>query len=507
MNKVQVTGQLINKGGITLFLADGTSKILPQDSWQTKDILAAILPQLAEFKPAEIDLDAFAVSKKIAAAVPSAKFSEHGSKMSVTVENGTIKDAKGLLSHMERAVYGGHSKGFKTFMGYVNDSLKRRRYSMDEFMKFLEGADLPIADDGCILGFKVLNTPDSAGFMTDHHSGKVKQRLGSLVYMPNSKVDQSRALCSTGLHIAARSYLSGFHSGRSALCLVKIKPGDVVSVPYDETSKMRVSAYHIVKVFSKEDGNAITNGTKIETLKVAAKMLAEAVVGNHEPILETVKVTGMGEIVVTLNPNARPRKVQKLRPVEDIVSKRIDPKEVKEQFKQMQKKTFWGGVAEKLGFKKAVAPISAPVVIPPQRKYVVEEPEVIDNNGHHDTGASWSEQYAPEIKPAELSIVTTIAKVAVAPYSPEAVAAIIEQPKLHVENGGFSVPATFVGLSKPKKPKAKKPATGKVEAAYTKKLAAAQKLYDNKKMSIRDIAKKLKMDRESLGKNLIRKAA
>jgi hypothetical protein len=479
MNKITVAGQLINKTGITLFLADGTSRVLPQDSWQTKEVLAAIMPQLAKNEMAKIDLDSFAVEKKLAAVAPGVRVKDKADgSMSVEMSNGKIKSADGLRSHMERAVYGGGHVGFNRFMGYVNESLRRRRYSIDELMVFLKGADLPIADDGTILGFKILNEQDKDGTMTDHHSGRVKQRLGSLVYMPNSKVDQSRALCSTGLHIAARGYLSGFwgHRSGSALCLVKIKPGDVVSVPQGETSKMRVSAYHIVKVFSKEDGQKIVNGSNIEDLPTAAKMLAEAVVGNHEPILERVKVTGYGDIEVTKNEKAKPRVLKKLRPIADI-SRRVDPTTVKAEFKAMQSKTFMSRIAGAFGFGK-----KEPVVVVNNhttvREYVVQEDEVETANNGHAGGASWSQEYAPEaIEPAE--------------KLPE----LRPQPQNSVQVG-----------DRPVIKKAKKGKAVKIDATYAKKLVKAQAFHDKGK-SIRWIATKLKMDRESLGKNLIRKAA
>lgn len=300
MNKVTVTGAVVGKNNITLFLQGSEPFMtLPQENWRTKDIMEKVAQIAITMQPLEIDLDDFTLATVLQDAV--------GNKMKVTtnpetgdlhIQSGnTTLPAKALEMHVERAAVDG-SKGLKNFMAKFE--VIKRSYTKTELLKFLEHADLPFMDDGSILGFKILQDHQDNGYMVDKHSGKVRQRLGSLVYMPESKVDQSRELCSTGLHIASRNYLSSFWGGNSRLCLVRIQPKDVVSVPIGEESKMRVSAYHIVKVFSVEDGNAIVKGKAIHELPDALRMLEEAVAGNIGPIIERVECRGYGEITVTL---------------------------------------------------------------------------------------------------------------------------------------------------------------------------------------------------------------
>jgi hypothetical protein len=169
--------------------------------------------------------------------------------------------------------------------------------------------------------------------MRDKHSQRVPQRLGSLVFMPDSKVnDNRRQACGTGLHIAARSYLSGFWASNARLCLVKIQPKDVIAVPLNERSKMRVSAYHIVKVFSKEDGEAIKNGKDIHDIPSALKLLEEAVGGDVGSIIEKVEVKMDNTVTVTpVAPKVElivQRKAKKAVKVSRVAKKTVAEKKV-----------------------------------------------------------------------------------------------------------------------------------------------------------------------------------
>jgi hypothetical protein len=290
MRSLKVVGAVVGKSNITLFLEGGTQEVLQQDAFRTQEILAKVMPDLAAGGEAVIDLDLYVT-------VGAVKFEEKiNGDVKLTAGNTVIENGAALLPHVERAKLDG-SKGFEGFLKKFGEI--KRNYTRDELLKFLEHADLPFTDDGSILGYKILGQADGE-YMTDHHSGRVRQRLGSLVYMPESKVDQSRALCSTGLHIAARPYLRGFWNSNSRLCLVKIQPKDVVSVPLNEHTKMRVSAYHIVKVFSQPVGQQIArDGKELHDIPESKQALEEAVAGIHGPIIERVEVRGYGEITVT----------------------------------------------------------------------------------------------------------------------------------------------------------------------------------------------------------------
>ena len=336
--KITIAGMIAAGNGITLFLADGQSRVLPSDGWHTQKIVDAIMPSLSQMKPVEIDLDNFSIAKQVEQlGVGNLKVDEN-ENITVQTKSGALQNAHALRPHIEQALHGSGAHGFKKFMRSLDEMIKKRAYAASELMDHMQHGDLPIADDGCLIGYKVLGQSEGE-YMVDHHTGRVKQRLGSLVYMPESKVDQSRALCSTGLHIASRKYIKGFWYGNSRLCLVKIKPKDVVSVPQGEASKMRVSAYHIVGVFGQSDGEKIATGTKIEDLPAAQELLENVVVGNHTPIIETVEVTGRGEITVKVLTKVKARSAKKHRKL----TKPLRPKGVNAKLIKTKLKALKGG--------------------------------------------------------------------------------------------------------------------------------------------------------------------
>jgi hypothetical protein len=313
VNLVKVSGNIVSKNGIVLFFADGTSQVLPNDCYRTQSILEAVLPKLARMETAEIDLDSFSIAKVVEQATNGAvKVDEKAGTL--TAKGVTVPSAP-LKQHLEEAATNGGGKALKNFLGQFVQLAKDRKHTSDELLHFLKGADLPLADDGSIIGYKMLRETDEKGVMVDDYTKKVRQRLGSLVFMRASKVDDNRReLCGTGLHIARRDYLCGGF-GRH-LCLVKIKPCDVIAVPMNETSKMRVSAYHIVKVLDDDDAEKLMSRyAKFEDHPKAEKMLMDAIAGNHTPIIETVEVEPeSGAIKVTvLEKKAAPRKVKKAR--------------------------------------------------------------------------------------------------------------------------------------------------------------------------------------------------
>lgn len=162
----------------------------------------------------------------------------------------------------------------------------KRGHSVEDLLKFMEKGELPVADDGTVLVYKRLSSTDQEGVFVDVHSGRVKQRVGSLVHMAEHMVDMNRHKdCSNGLHVARRDYLTAF-SG-DVTVLAKLAPEDVIAVPQYDARKLRAKAYHIIAVLSKEDAARVCgNQPMLDT-----KLLADAVAGNHVGILEYVEIT------------------------------------------------------------------------------------------------------------------------------------------------------------------------------------------------------------------------
>lgn len=175
-------------------------------------------------------------------------------------------------------------------------STVKRGHSVADLLKFMEKGELPIADDGTILVYKRLKSTKVEGEFVDCHSGKVKQRVGSHVFMEESMVDARRSIdCSNGLHVARRDYLSSF-SGDICV-LAKLAPEDVIAVPHSDARKLRAKGYMIIAVLSQEDHNNVTNNRKLTD----TNLLGNAVAGNHTAVIETVQITESygGGLVIT----------------------------------------------------------------------------------------------------------------------------------------------------------------------------------------------------------------
>jgi len=212
------------------------------------------------------------------------------------LEDGTIiPDMENLdlqLRHTAEKL--GNPVGIIKFFERV--SKVERGHSVKDLLKFMEKGELPIADDGSILVYKRLKSTNEEGVFVDCHSGKVKQRVGSHVFMDEALVDPNRSRdCSNGLHVARRDYLSSF-SG-DVTVLAKLAPEDVIAVPHSDARKLRAKGYFIIARLSKDDAHNVCANRKLTD----TNLLGNAVAGNHTPIIETVQITEQygGGLVIT----------------------------------------------------------------------------------------------------------------------------------------------------------------------------------------------------------------
>lgn len=110
---------------------------------------------------------------------------------------------------------------------------------------FLAHWNAPITEDGHFIAFKRVR-----GTYMDIHSNTMDNSPGQIVSMPRDEVnDNPNETCSSGLHVAATSYLGSFYSGTEGYRVVacKVDPVDVVAVPKDYGSaKMRVCRYLVL---------------------------------------------------------------------------------------------------------------------------------------------------------------------------------------------------------------------------------------------------------------------
>jgi hypothetical protein len=210
-----------------------------------------------------------------------------------------IPGVNSIKTHIDHAVKT-NSVGVQAFLARCAQFIDKRQHSVDDLMRFLERGDLPFADDGSIIAYKMLRRKyGKEDVFVDCHSGKIEQRVGSYVCVNEDLVDLNRRNeCSNGLHIARRGYLGSFGGDVCVLC--KIDPEDVMVVPHNDPNKVRVKGYHILGVMSPEAMAELKKNKPMTGDEDALRMVYNAIKGNHIDRIERVQVNGqMGTNVVT----------------------------------------------------------------------------------------------------------------------------------------------------------------------------------------------------------------
>lgn len=208
--------------------------------------------------------------------------------------NGVIPGVENLQRHLRQSAKLKDYKGFTKFLERLAPVIKDRLHSVEDLMKFMETAELPIADDGSILFLKRLKfrgTEDGKRVFVDCHSGNIRQWVGCKVQVREDLVDPDRRQdCSNGLHVASMSYIRTF--GGNVTILGKVAPEDVFAVPEYNTNKMRVAAYHIIAELPEEERCNVNSGIYLSKTEVGKKLLNDAIVGNHSSPTTLVMVGG-----------------------------------------------------------------------------------------------------------------------------------------------------------------------------------------------------------------------
>jgi hypothetical protein len=71
--------------------------------------------------------------------------------------------------------------------------------------------------------------------------------------MPRPRVDDDcNRGCSAGLHAGSLDYVRGYGNDTSRYLIVKINPRDVVSVPSEDSRKLRCCEYLVVSEFKEQ---------------------------------------------------------------------------------------------------------------------------------------------------------------------------------------------------------------------------------------------------------------
>lgn len=264
-------------------------------------VVAPVYPKESE-RP--LTKSAAAVAEIMASAVSSdsAGFSatdvegaEETTVIAVLDDGTCIPGCEVLATQAQAVAVGvGSGTGMENFLRRAG--MIKRGHSVEDLLKFIQKGELPLADDGCVLVYKLLNKTNVEGVFVDCHSGNVKQRVGSYVHMSEKLVDADRRVdCSNGLHVARRDYLRSF--GGNVCVLAKLAPEDVIAVPQYDARKLRAKGYHIIAELSSTDRDRVKNDKPMED----QVLLGNAIAGNHVGILELVEITQSkgGGLIVT----------------------------------------------------------------------------------------------------------------------------------------------------------------------------------------------------------------
>lgn len=208
-----------------------------------------------------------------------------------TQTGAVIPDVQKLSPQLKSASKLQNYAGFTKFFERLSAIAPERGHSVEDLMKFIQNGDLPIADDGSIVIFKRLKPTNTKGVFVDVHSGNIRQKVGSYVFMRHGLVDPNRRQdCSNGLHVAALSYIGSF-SGDVTI-LAKVNPEDVFAVPQYSHNKMRVCGYHILAELPESLRSIVNSGGSISSNAEGAVLLNNVLRGNHVGINQLVEIGG-----------------------------------------------------------------------------------------------------------------------------------------------------------------------------------------------------------------------
>lgn len=401
MKTVTVVSGSLNKKGLTLYLKDGSSLYIPQEDsrlklysyaileLETKDSIELILTDEEDsvFTKFEKKSNKFVRFFKTIKDNIINIFSKESSKtetfrkiesvlsnslnstefktvnpeetiIAITEDNTIIPGIENIIPLINASVDSDNITGLSKFFERMAIIQDKTPHTAQELLKFLEKGDLPIADDGSIIAYKLVFKEKD--YFVDCHTRKVKQNIGSIISMDPSLVDPNRRIeCSAGFHIARRDYLKSMYG--DTILLVKFNPEDVVAVPIYEPSKIRVSSYKVIDVFPDNMFLDIKNGISITKIPGTKEIIARALSLKEGASSETVTVSKpMGEGVSTspveTPPDEAPKAPEEINtedlakvvPVEnkEIGTKApiVNPSEISKLIKPPTMKQYWDKV-------------------------------------------------------------------------------------------------------------------------------------------------------------------
>lgn len=133
----------------------------------------------------------------------------------------------------------------------------------EDLWKWMEAAQLPIAEDGDIVAFKKVQH-DYTSYHADTKGRKFDHHIGNKPSMPRADCDKNRHnSCSTGLHFCSYSYLPGYFGNQGRVVIVKINPANITSFPTDGEQKGRCCLYEVVGEIAEAEAAKFFSGNVV----------------------------------------------------------------------------------------------------------------------------------------------------------------------------------------------------------------------------------------------------
>ena len=306
-NIKQIVSMLASEQKCMLITADGEVLDIKNDGpYDIGKLAEKLTPELTGGNVVEVDLDEYFT---VARAIIPEGYEDKGimvtqvvdgvtmqgifypSKVQVQVrhegDDVVIPAVEKLQKHAQRA-NSENSPSVRNFLRRVAPVAKDRLHSAEDLMSFIEKSELPLTNDGMIIGYKKVNQKAN-GMFVDCHSGQIEQQVGSHVWMDIDGVDPSRNnSCSHGLHVANLGYLRSF--GGSHTLIVLVDPANFIAVPHGETAKARVCAYDVIGVMTARGHSMVSSGSYVQEDQTFKSIIADAVAGRTIKPFEAVKV-------------------------------------------------------------------------------------------------------------------------------------------------------------------------------------------------------------------------
>lgn len=224
------------------------------------------------------------------------KRAEAEGAMVAVIDGKEVRDIEKVQHYIKTAVKLKDAKGFANLLKRLSAISKDRQHSVDDALDFLSTAEMPITDDGDIITYRVVgNYREDKGDYFDKHTNRVPQNVGTVVTIEESLINRSRSnSCAEGLHVCTLRYISSFFNrgSRDGLFVCLVRPEDIIVVPHNEKTKVRVSSYRVVGLLSDAATAHVLSGKSLITFDGDSKVnMAELIAGVYPPVVRNVLIT------------------------------------------------------------------------------------------------------------------------------------------------------------------------------------------------------------------------